>query len=394
MAPRTQAAERAAASLFPEEAATGSAPEPRHSTGILPAQSLRQMIRGGEIRAANPILEEQIQPASLDLRLGRKGYRVRASFLPGEGTEVAAMIGELGMHEIDLSGGAVLERGCVYIVALQEHLKLGYRVTGFANPKSSSGRLDVFTRLIVDGADTFDRIEDGYAGPLYAEIAPRTFSILVREGDTLNQLRVRRGSPRTTDTSLKRLQQEVTLVHGEADGANIDHGIAISVDLEGTGPERLVGYRARRHAGLVDLRKVDHYDPMEFWEPIYRHGPPRLILDPDDFYILASREAVTVPPDHAAEMQPFNPLVGEFRVHYAGFFDPGFGHAGAGGQGAKAVLEIRSREVPFVLEHGQTVARLIYERLTAEPDKIYGAGIGSNYQRQGLKLSKQFKQRA
>ncbi len=259
--------------------------------------------------------------------------------------------------------------------------------------KSSSGRLDVFTRLIADGANAFDRVDDGYSGPLYAEIAPRTFSVLVREGDTLNQLRIRRGSPRTTDTSLKRLQEEVTLVHGERAGANIDHGIAVSADLEGIEPSGLIGYRARCHTGLIDLAKIGHYDPLDFWEPIHRGREARLILDPDDFYILASREAVTVPPDHAAEMLPFNPLVGEFRVHYAGFFDPGFGYVGAGGQGARAVLEIRSREVPFVLEHGQTVARLVYERLTAEPDKIYGPDIGSNYQRQGLKLSKQFKRR-
>jgi dCTP deaminase len=378
-------------SLFPEAAADDTSPAARHSTGILPAQALRQMIRAGEIAAASPILEPLIQPASLDLRLGRRGWRVRASFLPGPENSVQAMIDELGMHEIDLARGAVLERGCVYIVPLQEHLKLGYRVTGFANPKSTSGRLDVFTRLIVDHADAFDRVGDGYAGPLYAEIAPRTFSVLVREGDTLNQLRIRRGSPRTSDSSLKRLQEEVTLVHGRDDGADIDHGIAVSVDLAGEGQGALIGYRARRHTGLIDLGKVDHYDPLDFWEPLHRRGPARLVLDPDDFYILASREAVTVPPDHAAEMQPFNPLVGEFRVHYAGFFDPGFGHAGAGGQGARAVLEIRSREVPFVLEHGQTVARLIYERLTAEPDKVYGPSIGSNYQRQGLKLSKHFR---
>ena len=383
------AARETSAGLFPDAADPGL--EPRHTTGILPAQSLRQMIRAGEIAATTEIEEAQIQPASLDLRLGRRGWRVRASFLPGPEASVQRLIDELGMHEIDLGEGAVLERGCVYIVPLLEHLKLSYRVTGFANPKSSSGRLDVFTRLIVDGADAFDRIEDGYAGPLYAEIAPRTFSVLVREGDTLNQVRIRRGSPRTTDTGLKRLQEQVTLVHGQDEGANIDHGIAVSVDLAGPGQGALIGYRARRHTGLIDLRKANHYDPLEFWEPIHRRGPARLILDPDDFYILASREAVTVPPDHAAEMLPFNPLVGEFRVHYAGFFDPGFGYAGADGQGAKAVLEIRSREVPFVLEHGQTVARLIYERLTAEPDKVYGPTIGSNYQRQGLKLSKQFK---
>ncbi len=382
--------------LFAEEEAPPPPPEvvaePRHSTGILPAQQLRELIESGEISATAEIPEKQIQPASLDLRLGPKAYRVRASFLPGPRNRVEDMVDDLGMHEIDLAQGAVLERGCVYIVPLLEHLRLGYRMTGFANPKSSSGRLDVFTRFIVDGANAFDRVEAGHAGPLYAEIAPRTFSILVREGDALSQLRLRHGSPRTSDANLKRLHEEVTLVHdGSGNHADIDQGIAVGVDLEGIGGETVIGYRARRHAGLIDLRAIGHYEPLEFWEPIPRGRASRLILDPDDFYILASREAVTVPPDYAAEMLPFNPLVGEFRVHYAGFFDPGFGHAGAAGAGSRAVLEIRSREVPFVLEHGQIVARLVYERLTERPDKIYGPDIGSNYQRQGLRLSKQFK---
>ncbi len=383
--------------LFPEDEAPAAPPptplaQARHSTGILPAQQLRELIETGEISATAEIPEKQIQPASLDLRLGPKAYRVRASFLPGPGNRVMDMVDDLGMHEIDLEAGAVLERGCVYIVPLLEHLRLGYRMTGFANPKSSSGRLDVFTRLIVAGAAAFDRIDAGHAGPLYAEIAPRTFSVLAREGDTLSQLRLRHGNPRTSDANLKRLHEEITLVHDDAGNrADIDQGIAVGVDLAGVDGETVIGYRARRHAGLVDLRRIAHYDPLEYWEPIARARDSRLVLDPDDFYILASREAVTVPPDYAAEMLPFNPLVGEFRVHYAGFFDPGFGYAGAAGAGARAVLEIRSREVPFVLEHGQIVARLVYERLTARPDKIYGPDIGSNYQRQGLRLSKQFK---
>ena len=388
--PETRAAEPANDLLFPETTTDGAA-EPQHSTGILPSQSLRELIRSGEIAATSPIPERHIQPASLDLRLGRKAYRVRASFLPG-GASVAEMVDGLGMHEFELGGGAVLERGCVYIVPLLEHLRLSGRMSGIANPKSTAGRLDIFTRLIADRAREFDRVEPGYAGPLYAEIAPRTFSVLVREGARLNQLRLRRGNPRTTDTSLKRLNEEVGLVQAAPGEANIDNGIAVSIDLSGDEPGSLVGYRARRHTGLIDLDRVQHYDPLDFWEPLYRRRAGHLILDPDDFYILASREAITVPPDHAAEMLPFNPLVGEFRVHYAGFFDPGFGYAEAGGAGARAVLEIRSREVPFVLEHGQIVARLMYERLTGRPDKIYGPEIGSSYQRQGLKLSKQFKQ--
>ena len=181
------------------------------------------------------------------------------------------------------------------------------------------------------------------------------------------------------------------LVDGPVGSANIERGIAVSVDLKGDGERALIGYRARRHTDLIDLSKVNYYDPRDFWEPVYAEAGGRLLLNPSDFYILVSREAVTVPPDYAAEMTPYDTLVGEFRVHYAGFFDPGFGHAGSGGGGSRAVLEVRSHEVPFMLEHGQVVGRLVYERLTAVPDKIYGVGIGSNYQRQGLQLAKQFK---
>jgi dCTP deaminase len=358
--------------------------------GLLPSQAIREFVASGAVAAETPIGEAEIQPASLDLRLGRHAWRVRASFLPGRGRRVEEKIATLGMHRIDLSPGAVLERGCVYVAPLQERLALPADVSGVANPKSSSGRLDVFTRLICDGAGEFDRVEAGYRGALYAEIAPRTFSVLAREGDRLNQLRLRRGPSLYSDAELDRLHQQVKLVHSQGE-ADIAGGIAVTIDLDGPGDGRAIGFRARKHAGLIDLRKVGAYDPLEFWEPIARRADRRLILDPDDFYIMASQEAVTVPPDHAAEMFPYNPLVGEFRVHYAGFFDPGFGWAEAGGAGSRAVLEIRSHEVPFVMEHGQTVARLVYERLAAAPDKLYGVGIGSNYQAQGLKLSKQFK---
>jgi dCTP deaminase len=358
--------------------------------GLLPAQAIRAFVADGAVAASAPIGEAEIQPASLDLRLGGHAWRVRASFLPGRGRSVEEKIASLGMHRIDLAEGAVLERGCVYVAPLMERLRLPADVEGVANPKSSSGRLDVFTRLIGDGGAEFDRVPAGYAGGLYAEIAPRTFSVLARAGDRLNQLRFRRGPSRRSDAELDRLHAETRLVHGEG-VADIAGGIAVTIDLEGPGGGETIGWRARKHAGLIDLRRLAHYDPLDYWEPIGRRADRRLILDPDDFYIMASQEAVTVPPDHAAEMFPYNPLVGEFRVHYAGFFDPGFGWAATGGAGSRAVLEIRSHEVPFVMEHGQTVARLVYERLAAPPDKLYGAGIGSNYQAQGLKLSKQFR---
>lgn len=372
--------------LFPSDA---EAP-PAHSTGILPAQDIRAMVRTHEIQAAADIGEEQIQPASLDLRLGGVAYRVRASFLPGAGATVMDRIGEFEMHRMDLNEGAVLERGCVYIAPLMEALSLRGRLSATANPKSSTGRLDIFTRLIADGSTVFDQVPTGYKGPLYVEIAPRTFSVVVRKGTRLNQLRLQRGNPPTSDQAIRRLHRATPLVDTEPGKEVIDRGLAVTVDLKGD-RDGLVGFRARHHADLIDLAKVDHYDWHDFWEPIHTESRGTVILNPGDFYILASKEAVTVPPDHAAEMRAYDTQVGEFRVHYAGFFDPGFGYDGCEGKGSRAVLEIRSFEVPFVLRDGQLVGRLVYERLTAVPDKLYGPDIGSSYQRQGLRLAKQFK---
>lgn len=360
------------------------------TTGILPSQVLREMIARDEIKAPSSITEMQIQPASIDLRLGSKAFRVPASFLPGRDATVADKLAELSMHEIDLCDGAVLEKGCVYIVPVLEELALPARVSATANPKSSTGRLDIFTRLISDYAVEFETVTVGYRGPLYTEISPRTFSILVRTGSRLNQLRLRRGTPAASDSAMRRLQNEVGLVHG-AD-VDIREGVAVSVDLQGG--DGLIGYRAKPHAGLIDVDRPASYAIDGFWEPLRaaQSGPGGLILNPDEFYILASKEFITVPLDHAAEMRAYDTKVGEFRVHYAGFFDPGFGHDEVGGSGTRAVLEVRAHDVPYLIEDGQVVCRLVYESLTAVPDKLYGsAGIGSNYQRQGLKLSKHFK---
>jgi dCTP deaminase len=355
--------------------------------GILPAQTIRAMIRGGSILPAMEPGPRQIQPASLDLRLGEVAYRVRASFLPALGNDVARRLSELSLHTIDLTHGAVLEMGCVYVVPLLEALSLPPEVAAAANPKSSTGRLDVFTRVIADGVAAFDTVPAGYKGRLYAEICPQTFPIVVRRGSALSQLRFRIGDPAEDDAALARLHKAVMLVAGGID--DIRGGVALSVDLEGdrTG---LVGYRAKRHTGIVDVDQTGACAILDYWEPIHARGPKRLILDPDQFYILASKEAVHVPPTHAAEMMPFNPLVGEFRVHYAGFMDPGFGHGPAGGAGARVVLEVRSHKVPFILEDGQIIGRLVYERMAAIPEILYGRDLGSNYQAQGLKLSKHF----
>ncbi|KRA74967.1 2-deoxycytidine 5-triphosphate deaminase [Caulobacter sp. Root656] len=335
-----------------------------HAAGILPCQSIEDLIAQEAITSQTPFDTDQVQPASLDLRLGARCWRVRASFLPGVARRVPERLKDVAMHELDLTKGAVLEKGCVYIAEIQERLSLPGNVAARGNPKSSTGRVDVFVRLLSDHSKAFDDIEAGYEGPLYIEIAPQTFSVLVRSGTRLNQLRLKRGEPVKLATK------------------------SVGVDLT-PGEGGIVGFRGRRHAGVVDLDREDGHDPRDFWEPLEtRHG--ELLLDPGEFYILASKDDVEIPVLEAAEMTPIDPSVGEFRVHYAGFFDPGFGTEEAGAVGSKGVLEVRSHETPFLLEDGQIVARLVYEPLTARPDRLYGEG-GSHYQRQGLKLSKHFK---
>ncbi len=356
------------------------------TSGVLPAQTLRRLIADGILSASPAIRDDQIQPASLDLRLGPVAYRVRASFLAGHGRTVEDRLRDFTMHRVNLAEGAVLEKNCVYVIPLAERLALPPGVTAVANAKSSSGRLDLLTRTITDGGTEFDRIPEGYTGPLYAEVCPRSFSVLVREGQRLNQIRFRQGQAVLSDADLTALHAVDPLVSGEA---VISEGLGFSVDLKpATGT--LVGYRAKPHTGVVDLDRIGHYPARDFWEELHSETG-QIILDPGAFYILVSREAVTIPPDYAAEMAPYLAMVGEFRVHYAGFFDPGFGHAVAGGAGSRGVLEVRCHEAPFVLEHGQVVGRLVYERMSERPETLYGAGIASNYQGQGLKLAKQFR---
>ncbi|QJD17639.1 2'-deoxycytidine 5'-triphosphate deaminase [Paracoccus sanguinis] len=353
--------------------------------GVLPDTALRRMIAEGAIAAETPIGECQIQPASLDLRLGAHAWRLRASFLAGRGQSVAGRLADFEMHRMDLSQGAVLEKGCVYLVPLMERVALPPGVEAVANAKSSTGRLDLLTRLVTDDGTEFDRLPEGYDGPLYAEICPRSFSVLVRPGMRLSQMRLRQGQAVLDDAGLTALHAADPLVDGTP---LIDAGLGFSVDLRPAEGD-LVGYRARPHSGVIDLDRIGAYDARDFWDEL-RTTEGRLILDPGAFYILVSREAVAIPPDYAAEMSPYLAMVGEFRVHYAGFFDPGFGH-GVAGRGARGVLEVRCHEAPFALEHGQVVGRLVYERMAARPARLYGAGIASNYQGQGLKLAKQFR---
>ena len=331
-----------------------------HSAGILPCQSIEDLIAQGAIGSLTPFDTDQVQPASLDLRLGERVWRVRASFLP-RNRRVMERLPDVAMHQLDLTKGAVLERGCVYIAEVQEHLALPYGIAARGNPKSSTGRVDVFVRLLTDYGAAFDDVAEGYEGKLYIEIAPQTFSVLVRTGTRLNQLRLKRGQP-------ARLSSR-------------DVGVDLSTGV--------VGFRGRRHAGVIDLDHEDGHDPRDFWELL---EAPRgeLLLDPNEFYILASKDDIEIPVMEAAEMTPIDPAVGEFRVHYAGFFDPGFGTEETLSKGSKGVLEVRSHETPFLLEDGQTVARLVYEPLIDRPTRLYGED-GSHYLRQGLKLSKHFR---
>ncbi|WP_299865805.1 2'-deoxycytidine 5'-triphosphate deaminase [uncultured Hoeflea sp.] len=358
--------------------------------GILSDRAIGALFEGGKLISGRALDDDQIQPASLDLRLGATAYRVRASFLPGPAHRVEDKLSRLSMHEIDLSAGAVLETGCVYIVPLLESLDLPEEISASANPKSSTGRLDIFTRVMTDYGQEFDKIAPGYTGPLWLEVSPRTFPIVARTGSRLSQIRFRQGQALLSEAELSALHRDETLVAAKSPNVS-GGGIALSIDLEGQGEDALVGYRGKHHTAVIDVDKRAAQDVFDFWEPIHNRGSADLILDPDEFYILVSRESVHVPPLYAAEMTPFDPLVGEFRVHYAGFFDPGFGHSGAGGAGSRAVLEVRSHEVPFILEHGQIVGRLVYERMLERPQALYGSGLGSNYQAQGLKLSKHFR---
>jgi dCTP deaminase len=365
--------------------------EPR-TAGILPSQGIKELISRGQITGSRPITEEQIQPASLDLRLGDIAHRVRASFVPGLGT-VEAKIKELRMTRVDLTSAAVFEKDCVYIVPLLEELHLPDSVSGKANPKSTTGRLDIFTRLIYDYGLEFDRLPPGYKGRLYAEIVPRAFTVGIRAGMKLSQLRFVEGPANSQNTEIQEIERKEPVVYLDEDQpakALFDKGLRVTVNLEG-GAGEVIAYKARPNAPLIELDKINHYSPEEFWEPLYQNESRSLILDAGAFYILASRERVRVRPDFAAEMVPFDPSDGEFRIHYAGFFDPGFGYGSSDIKGTRAVLEVRAHEVPFLIEHGQLVGRLNYMRLLSRPDKIYGVQIGSSYQQQALSLSKQFR---
>lgn len=353
--------------------------------GILPDRMINLMCNKGLIQSSHKINKSQIQPASLDLRLGSIAHRVRVSFLTNKKGRIIDRIQEFGMHAINIEEGAVLEKGCVYVIPLMESLDLPDEVSGVANAKSSTGRLDLLTRLITDFGSEFDRIENGYKGPLYAEVCPRSFSVFVKQGTLLNQVRFCNGSNQLSTDDYNQIRKANNI---DSDSVDLAEGLDFSVDL--SLEEDLVGYKAKQHTGIIDLSQSNYYAPKDFWDPVHAFNN-QIILDPGSFYILTSQEEVTIPPKYAAEMTPYLPMVGEFRVHYAGFFDPGFGFQGTGGAGSRGVLEVRCHEVPFLLEHGQKMGKLIFEKMMEEPENPYGSQDYSNYQGQRLKLSRHFK---
>ena len=381
---------------YQTDGANALASEPDSNNVVLPSQTIQEFIANNIIISDRQVEDNQIQPASLDLRLGAAAYRVRAGFLPGKGVRVMDRVEDLKMHEVSLVGeGGVLEKGAVYIIPLLESLNLPQDVQANASPKSSTGRLDILTRLITEEGTRFDTIPSGYQGRLYLEVTPLTFSVIARQGDTLNQIRFRKGQPNLSDEALQQLDNDRSLIYldnDQAEAAYISDGVWLSVDLEGKSEDGIVGYRSRSSAPLLDLRNINHYSLEDFWEPIYRPQSGRVILDPESFYIMGSRERIQIPPEYSCEMVAYDTTAGELRVHYAGFFDPAFG-CGANYEinGTTAVLEIRSHDVPFVIEHGQRICRMVYERMEERPNKLYGVDVKSNYAQQKLKLAKQFK---
>lgn len=377
--------------------------------GILSDTHLKALIRDRAIDADPAVTDDQVQPASVDLRLGTKAYRLISSFLP-ERSEISERLNvldlyqsELVMYEIDLTQGAILEKGHVYLVPLLERVALPPDVRGKANPKSSTGRLDIFTRLITDLNAGFDEIPAGYRGPLYLEIVPRSFTIRVQTGLALNQLRLLTGRPTVSDSRLRALHRSAKLLyHNDDDPADsrplaapdvrVDHGLFLRIDLRGSGTDRaIVGYRAKKNSHVVDLSRTGHYSALDFWEPIYRQANNTLLLEPEEFYILASHERIKVPAGYAAEMVAYEAAFGELRTHYAGFFDPGFGAGDGPRKGTQVVLEVRPHDVPFLIHDGQTFFKVVYEHMLDLPERLYGASIGSSYHQQGLTLSKHFK---
>ena len=374
----------------------------RGKSGYLTNQSIELACHEGMIHSRVSLLASQFQPVSLDLRLGSHAYRIQSSFLP-ENDTVDTKLNEVKLYKIDLRDGGILEKGAIYLIPLLEELAFPEKFQGRTNPKSSTGRLDMFTRVIVDHGHRFDEIPNGYRGKMYLEVIPRSFPVRVREGLRLNQLRVFQGDPHLSDVQLKNHYKKTPILFGDGgrpvgvEKVKVDNGLFISLDLAGARKDRIVAYKAKTNSSVIDMSLNRHYHPMDFWEPITltQIRNKRLILEPESFYIMMSKEKICIWPHLLAEMVAYEPNSGELRTHYAGFFDPGFGwHGGKTlkNQGTSAVMEVRPHDVPFMVEDGQTFCRLKFESVIEKPTKVYGKKIKSNYHSQELALSKYFKE--
>ena len=380
----------------PEPGLELDAESPTRRPGVVPAQGLRQAI-ADEWIVSDPyrIPPGSVQPASLDLRLGEFAWALRCSFLPDTSSTVEDKIAGIAFQKIDLRDGATLERDRPYLVPLIEGLALPDEIRAKANPKSSTGRLDVFTRVITDGNPSFDEVPYGYHGKLYLEIVPRSFAIQVRTGLALNQLRLFTGDARLRDAEILGVHEEFPLLYLDSHALRgweltVSDGLFLSVDLSGPN-DRIVGYRAKRNSLPIDLGKIRGYGWRDFWEPVFPEAGSRIVLEPEIFYLLLSAEGACIPPGYAAEMTAYDPTAGELRTHYAGFFDPGFGYDVNGRRhGTRAALEVRARDVSFMVEHRQPICKLAFERMLEPPDVLYGEDLGSNYQGQETMLSKHF----
>jgi dCTP deaminase len=366
--------------------------------GVFPSQELNRAIEAEWVSSGDyRIRPEAIQPASIDLRLGDFAWALRCSFLPDVDSTVEEKTEGLAFQKVDLRDGAVLERDRPYLVPLIEELALPDDVRAKANPKSSTGRLDVFTRVITDRHHRFDDIRAGYRGRLYLEIVPRSFAIQVKTGLSLNQLRLARGDVRLDDAAILDLQDSSPLLYVDSEAVPssdlaLSDGLFLSLDLSGPG-DRTVGYRAKKNSLPVDLAKIRAYRWSDYWDPVFPEPGGRVVLEPEIFYLLLSAEGVCIPPQIAAEMMAYDPTAGELRTHYAGFFDPGFGYdPGGANHGSRAALEVRARDVSFMVEHRQPVCKLGLERMAAPAERLYGADLGSNYQGQVTMLSKHFEE--
>ncbi len=364
--------------------------------GVLPSQQLRDAVsREWMIAGDWRIPRESIQPASVDLRLGDHAWALRCSFLPDSDSTVEEKVEDLAFERIDLRDGATLERDRPYLVQLIEELRLPQEIRAKANPKSSTGRLDVFTRVLTDRNHRFDEIAAGYHGALYLEIVPRTFAIRVKTGLALNQVRLMRGDARLSDEQLVALHREFPLLYRDSRALgdtelSVSDGLFLSLDVSGS-EDSIVGYRAKKNSLPIDLTRVGALKWQDYWEPVHPEKGERIVLEPEVFYLLLSAEGVSVPPSYAAEMLAYDPTAGELRTHYAGFFDPGFGYSQKRkAHGSRAALEVRARDVSFMVEHRQPVCKLAFERMAQDPDVLYGEDVGSNYQGQQTMLSKHF----